>query len=80
MLIDFDNPTIASVDEVKDFTVEDLKAICSKSKGGKWVCTAYVETPKKIIVCAISHGKKPKQVMREALTNATNRIKEFAQC
>lgn len=78
MLIDFDNPTIASVDEVKNFTVEDLKAICSKFKGG-WVCTAYVETSEKIIVCAISHGKKPKKVMREALTNATNRIKEFAQ-
>lgn len=75
MTIDFDKPTI---DEDFTYTPDQLKGNCYKHKGS-WTCIAYVEEEERIVVCAIGHGKKMKQVLKEVMTNAVNRSKGVDQ-
>ena len=52
---------------------EQLRAFAEKSDG-VWYATAFVELPERRIVTAVSSGKKSKQVIRDVMTKAIERL------
>lgn len=66
----FDNPIVLTDAQVKALNPENLKAIASRADDGSWVATAFIETDESIVVCAISYGKNPKKVIKQALQKA----------
>lgn len=65
---------IASVESLKHHKIEDLRMRCDKVNGKGWVAVAYVSEQDRILIYAIAHGRKAKQVIKEALSNAIKRM------
>jgi hypothetical protein len=58
----------------KIYKPEDLRGIASKCQDGSWVATAYIETPDKILVIAVSHGKKMNSTLNDVMSKAIQRV------
>ena len=65
---------IASVESLKHHKIEDFHMRCDKVKGNGWLAVAYVLDEDRIVVYAIAHGRKAKQTIKEALSNAIKRM------
>ena len=52
---------------------EQLRAFAEKIDG-VWYAAAFVELPERRIVMAVSSGKKSKQVIRDLMTKAIERL------
>lgn len=65
---------IASIESLTHHKIEDLRMRCDKVKNEGWIAVAYVSEQDRIIVYAIAYGKKAKQTIKEALSNAIKRM------
>lgn len=72
-----ENVTITNEATMSSFKVEDLRGYCEKFDG-KWYCASYIdhfsEGKEVRTIISISQGKKSKQVLRECMNNAVERI------
>lgn len=55
------------------YAPEQLRAFAEKIDGA-WYAAAFVELPESRIVMAVSSGKKSKQVIREVMAKAIDRL------
>lgn len=59
--------------EPGQYKPEQLRAFAEKIDG-VWCAAAFVELPERRIVMAVSSGKKSKQVIRDVMTKAIERL------